>query len=120
MLWDRSGRERRHEQVLDELLELAPPDRPRRLAEAVAAGEVASDEADQVLRIVNRLDAMRTMTIPSAAANARSKPPSHASWSSSRAWRGSGSTRTGRSDAAPSGARLRSTRKGVSQALQQG
>lgn len=74
MLRDRSGRERRHEQILDELAGLEPPDRPRRLAEAVAAGDILSDEADQALRIMSRLDAMRTMTIPSMAAIAQAKP----------------------------------------------
>ena len=64
MFWSRTGREARRQKVLDELLEVAPADRARRLEEAVAAGDVRAGEVEQALRLVDRLDAVRVMAIP--------------------------------------------------------
>lgn len=66
MFWSRTGREARHQKVLDELLELDPADRRRRVDEAVAAGDVRASEVDQALRLAERLYALKMMTIPAA------------------------------------------------------
>jgi hypothetical protein len=71
MLWSRNSREARRQKVLDELLEVEPADRPTRLQEAVAAGDVRANEVDQALRLVERLDALRVMTIPHVAGGFR-------------------------------------------------
>jgi hypothetical protein len=49
--------------VLDELLGLDPSERRGRLELAVAAGDLQVDEVDTALRMVQRLDALRVMTI---------------------------------------------------------
>ena len=64
MFWSKTGREARRQKVLDELLEIAPAERARRLEEAVAAGDVRAAEVEQALRLVDRLDAVRVMAIP--------------------------------------------------------
>jgi hypothetical protein len=64
MFWSKTGREARRQKVLDELLEIAPADRARRLEEAVAAGDVRAAEVEQALRLVDRLDAVRVMATP--------------------------------------------------------
>jgi hypothetical protein len=71
MLWSRNSREARRQKVLDELLEVEPADRLTRLQEAVAAGDVRANEVDQALRLVERLDALRVMTIPHVAGGFR-------------------------------------------------
>lgn len=71
MLWSRNSREARRQKVLDELLEVEPADRPTRLQEAVAAGDVRANEVEQALRLVERLDALRVMTIPHVAGGFR-------------------------------------------------
>lgn len=63
MLWTQSRREARRQMVLDELLGLDPSDRRGRLELAVAAGDLQVDEVDTALRMVQRLDALRVMTI---------------------------------------------------------
>lgn len=67
MFWTRSRREVRRQQVLDELLELQPEDRPARLEAAVAVGDVRADEVDSALRMVHRLDQLRVMKVPPSA-----------------------------------------------------
>ena len=64
MFWSKTGREARRQRVLDELIEIDPVDRPSRLQEAVTAGDVRSIEVEQALRLVDRLDALRVMSIP--------------------------------------------------------
>ena len=64
MFWNRAAREARRQQVLDELIELAPEARQARLDRAVAEGDVRAAEVDQALRLVGRLDALRVMTVP--------------------------------------------------------
>ena len=71
MLWSKNGREARRQKVLDELLEVEPADRLARLQEAVAAGDVRANEVEQALRLVERLDALRVMTIPHVAGGFR-------------------------------------------------
>lgn len=63
MLWTRSRREAKRQMVLDELLGLDPSERRGRLELAVAAGDLQVDEVDTALRMVQRLDALRVMTI---------------------------------------------------------
>jgi hypothetical protein len=64
MLWSRSDRDARRQKVLDELLELDAEHRRRRLELAVAAGEVHSSEMAATMQLVNRLEALRLMTVP--------------------------------------------------------
>jgi hypothetical protein len=64
MFWSKTGREARRQRVLDELIEIDPVDRPSRLQEAVTAGDVRATEVEQALRLVDRLDALRVMSIP--------------------------------------------------------
>jgi len=64
MFWSRTDREARRQKVLDELIDVEPADRVNRLQEAVTAGDVRADEVEQALRLVDRLDALRVMTIP--------------------------------------------------------
>jgi len=64
MFWSKTDREARRQKVLDELIEIEPVDRPSRLQEAVTAGDVRASEVDQALRLVDRLDALRVMSIP--------------------------------------------------------
>ncbi|HEY5488175.1 MAG TPA: hypothetical protein VIK06_11035 [Candidatus Limnocylindrales bacterium] len=71
MFWSRTGREARRQKVLDELLEVEPADRVDRLQEAVTAGDVRANEVEQALRLVDRLDALRVMTIPRVAGGFR-------------------------------------------------
>ena len=54
----KSRREERRQKVLDELFELDPAARRRRLDQAVAVGDVRPDEVDSALRLVQRLDAL--------------------------------------------------------------
>lgn len=62
MFWNRTGREARRQEVLDELLELDPSQWQARLELAVAAGHVRAGEVEETLRLVHRLDAVRVMT----------------------------------------------------------
>jgi hypothetical protein len=62
VFWNRTGREARRQEVLDELLELDPGQRQARLELAVAAGHVRASEVEETLRLVHRLDALRVMT----------------------------------------------------------
>jgi hypothetical protein len=62
VFWNRTGREARRQEVLDELLELDPGQRQARLELAVAAGHVRAGEVEETLRLVHRLDALRVMT----------------------------------------------------------
>jgi hypothetical protein len=64
MFWSKTGRETRRQKVLDELIEINPVDRPSRIQEAVTAGDVRANEVEQALRLVDRLDALRVMSIP--------------------------------------------------------
>lgn len=72
MFWSKTGREQRRQNVLDELLEIEPENRRSRLEEAVAAGDVRAAEVDQALRLVERLDALRVMSIPAFEGGLRS------------------------------------------------
>lgn len=74
MFWNRSAREARRQKVLDELLDLDPQARRRRLQEAVAAGDVREVEVEQALNLVGRLDALRVMAIPGAHDRAGASP----------------------------------------------
>ena len=74
MLWSKTGREARRQRVLDELIEIDPVDRPSRLQEAVTAGDVRANEVDQALRLVDRLDALRVMSIPHVDGGLRGAP----------------------------------------------
>jgi hypothetical protein len=64
MFWKKTEREARRQRVLDELMELEPEGRRRRLDAAVAEGDVKQGEVEQALRLVERLDALRVMNIP--------------------------------------------------------
>ncbi len=64
MFWSKTDREARRQKVLDELIEIEPVDRPSRLQDAVTAGDVRANEVEQALRLVDRLDALRVMSIP--------------------------------------------------------
>ena len=64
MLWSRSDRDARRQKVLDELLELDSEHRRRRLELAVAAGDVHSNEMAATMQLVNRLEALRLMSVP--------------------------------------------------------
>lgn len=64
MLWSRSDRDARRQKVLDELLDLDAEHRRRRLELAVAAGEVHSTEMAATMQLVNRLEALRLMSVP--------------------------------------------------------
>ena len=64
MFWTRASRAARRQKVLDELLGLDPAERRGHLEVAVAAGDVRADEVDSALLLVQRLDALRVMTIP--------------------------------------------------------
>jgi hypothetical protein len=74
MFWSKTGRETRRQRVLDELIEIDPVDRPSRLQEAVTAGDVRANEVDQALRLVDRLDALRVMSIPHVDGGLRGAP----------------------------------------------
>lgn len=63
MFWNRTSREARRQEVLDELLELDPGQRQPRLELAVAAGDVRANEVEETLRLVHRLAALRVMTV---------------------------------------------------------
>jgi hypothetical protein len=60
----KSRREERRQKVLDELPELDPAARQSRLEQAVAAGDVRSDEVESALRLVQRLEALSVFTVP--------------------------------------------------------
>jgi hypothetical protein len=60
----------RRQNVVDDLVELNPGERRSRIDRAVAEGDIRADEAEQALRIVGRLDALRSMTIPGTRASA--------------------------------------------------
>ena len=60
----KSRRDERRQKVLDELPELDPAARRSRLDQAVAAGDVRSDEVESALRLVQRLEALSVFTIP--------------------------------------------------------
>jgi hypothetical protein len=64
MFWKRSRRAARRQRVLEELLWLDPIDRERRVIAAVAAGEFSAAEIDAALRLVNRLDSLRVLSLP--------------------------------------------------------
>lgn len=64
MFWKKTAREEKRQVVLDELIEMDPDKRRRRLELAVSEGDVRPAEVDQALRLVNRLDALRVMSIP--------------------------------------------------------
>lgn len=64
MFWTRARREERRQRVIDELLDIAPEERRQRLDLAVAAGDIHKNEVDGALQLVQRLDALRAMTIP--------------------------------------------------------
>jgi hypothetical protein len=66
VFWTRSRREARRQLVLDELLALDPAERRGRLDLAVTAGDVKPDEVEEALKLVQRLDVLRVMTIPSS------------------------------------------------------
>jgi hypothetical protein len=74
VFWNRSNREARRRKVLDELAALEPADRRRRLEAAVAAGDVRSDEVEQALGVVGRLDALRVLRIPAVKTAAAAGP----------------------------------------------
>lgn len=59
------GRAERRKKVLDELIELDPAERRRRLDDAVTAGHVRENEVEGALLLVHRLDVLRVMTVPS-------------------------------------------------------
>jgi hypothetical protein len=66
VFWTRTRRDARRQKVLDELLELDPAERRGRLDIAVAAGDVRRSEVEEALRLIQRLDGLRVMTVPSA------------------------------------------------------
>jgi hypothetical protein len=75
VFWTRGRREERRQKVLDELLELDPEERRQRLNLAVAAGDMRADEVDGALQLVQRLDALRVMSIPPNGRTAGEIPP---------------------------------------------
>lgn len=66
MFWNKGARTARGQQVLDELIDVPAEDRRLHLYRAVAEGDVRAREVEQALRLVSRLDALRSMEIPSA------------------------------------------------------
>ncbi len=72
MFWSKTDREARRQKVLDELLEVDAADRRNRIEQAVVAGDVRAGEVEQALRLVDRLDALRVMTIPHVHGDIRS------------------------------------------------
>jgi len=74
VFWNRSAREARRQTVLDELIDLDPERRRRRLELAVAEGDIRPAEVEQALKLVSRLDALRVMTVPGARDGTRTAP----------------------------------------------
>ncbi len=66
MFWNKTARNSRRQQVLDELIDVPPEDRRIHLYRAVAEGDVRAREVEQALRLVSRLDSLRQMEIPTA------------------------------------------------------
>jgi hypothetical protein len=64
MFGKRSKDAARRQRALEELLWLDPVDRERRIIAAVANGDFSADEAEAALRLVARLDSLRTMSLP--------------------------------------------------------
>ena len=60
--WSKRAEKRRR--ALEELLWLDPVDRERRIIAGVASGEFSADEAESALRLVSRLDSLRSMSLP--------------------------------------------------------
>jgi hypothetical protein len=75
VFWNRAAREMRRQNVVDDLVELNPGERRSRIDRAVAEGDIRADEVEQALRLVGRLDGLRSMTIPGTRASA---PPAGA------------------------------------------
>ena len=75
MFWTRHSRDARRQKVLDELLDLDPGERRERLEAAVGVGDVHANEVDAALLMVNRLDALRVMTIPTSGVLSRTTLP---------------------------------------------
>jgi hypothetical protein len=59
-----SKRAEKRQRALEELLWLDPVDRERRIVAGVASGEFRADEAESALRLVSRLDSLRSMSLP--------------------------------------------------------
>lgn len=64
MFGKQPNRVARRQRVLEELLWLEPVDRERRIIAAVASGEFSAEEMDSALRLVSRLDSLRTTSFP--------------------------------------------------------
>ena len=76
MFWNKTTREARRQVVLDELIDMDPDRRRRRLELAVAEGDVRANEVDEALRMVSRLDAVRIMDIAGTRGGASSESES--------------------------------------------
>ena len=72
----KSRREELRQKVLDELPELDPAARGRRLDQAVAAGDVRPDEVESALRLLQRLEALSVFTVPPIGARPEPATPS--------------------------------------------
>jgi hypothetical protein len=64
MFGKRSRDTARRQRALEELLWLDAVDRERRIIASVARGDFTADEAEAALRLVQRLDSLRTMSLP--------------------------------------------------------